>query len=515
MTAPRGPELESALRKALAELAPEARPPLLDRTLAAVADTPQRPAPAPRVTAWRAAWTWAAASVVVTAGIAAGIIIGNSTPAPAGDASGSSRASASGAATATPGSSGAPSPSTAPTQPVASGTWERIDLPDPAPDTFTGTRASDVVAFNGEYVAVGMFSAYCGSDIHETPPGCEAVLNTLPTTLSAAVWVSEDARSWTQLAQRDAFEGAGMDHAATDGERIVVTGVRYDPGARPRVAWVSDDGRDWQLIGPEELVPEHVVATKEGFIGARPSDDGPQFVASEDGRSWRALTDPGELGPGHVDGLTVGRDGVTVMAVGATYAYSDDGELAITATNWLSRDHVTWERAPANAGNDGAEMIAATESDAGWVAVGIGYSADSDMAVWTSGDGLNWTRGDDVAAPYGGPDDIAWTGEQIVATGTVGGESSSVIAFWLSADGMSWETVVRDRARDAGTPLRIVAFDGWVIAAGVRSFDRSYLDRITLILRLNGQRGVAARRSGPKVRRGTNFVRPRAMHALS
>jgi hypothetical protein len=451
-------DLEDRLRSDLRGLASRPRPDLLDRTLAAVAGTAQaRHSPRAR-TGWTVGWAGAAASVVVSAGIVVGLVIANSAPA-TGD-----RPSASGE----PHSSETSAvPSVTPsTVTVAPGTWERIDLLDLAPGAFTSTRASDVVAFKGTYVAVGMFSAYCSSDIHETPPGCEAVLSALPTTLSAAVWVSEDARTWEQLPQQGAFEGAGMQHAATDGERIVATGVRYDTSARPRVAWVSDDARDWQLIGPEELVPEHVVATAEGFVGARPTDDGPQFVASGDGRSWRALTDPGELGPGQVFGLAVGRDGVTVTAVGSTYQYSDDGELDITGTSWLSRDQVTWERAPANDGQDGAEMIAATETDAGWVAVGVGQG--SAMAVWTSPDGLSWTRGDDVAAPYGGPDDIAWTGEQIVATGTVGGESSSVIAFWLSPDGTSWETVVRDTASYAGTPDRLVAFDGWVLAVGVR-----------------------------------------------
>jgi hypothetical protein len=409
---------------------------------------------------------------VVAAAIILGLALGNSAPRSNGELPAASGGQPSGAS-APPSTS---SPLAAPTDetgpPIAAGSWERIDLSDMAPGTFSGTVANDVVEFKGTYVAVGRFYAECSSDIYETPPGCEAVIQTLPTTWSAMVWVSEDGRTWTQLPHRDAFERGWMRYAATDGERIVVTGVLDDRrGVRSPAVWVSNDGRDWQLIEGEEFVPEQIVATNEGFIGVRPTDESrsPQFVASEDGSSWRALTDPGDLGPGPVLGLAVGRDGVTVLAVGSTYEFPGNGESKITATNWFSRDQVTWERGPTNAGHVAAEMIAATETDAGWVAVGVGQG--SAMAVWSSPEGLSWTRGEDVAAPYGGPDDVAWTGEQIVATGTVGGESSSVLAFWLSPDGSTWEIDVPDTANGAGTPERIVAFDDAVVTVGTRSTD--------------------------------------------
>jgi hypothetical protein len=477
MNAPRGPELESALRRSLAQLAPAVRPPMLDRTLAAVAETPQRRGAVSRMIAWRSAWTWGAASVVVVAGIVAGVIIGNSTPAFVGDGSGSSLASPTSSATATLGSTGTPEPSTAPTQPVPPGTWEGMDLPDPAPGVFATTRASDVVAFDGGYVAIGGYEAGCISDIHEPPAGCDAALAALPATASAVVWRSDDAREWDSLPYQASFEGATMDHGATDGVRIVATGFVLDPNARRPVAWVSDDARTWERVGPGGSLPEQLVSTEVGFVGVRPTDDGPQFVASDDGRSWRPLSTPGEHGPGEVMGMSVGIDGTTVVAFGATYEYSDDGTdlLRIIGTSWLSQDGLTWQRAPANDGHEGAWMSAAAESDTGWVAVGLDQTPDvepaDEMAVWTSPDGLTWTRvpTPSIARAFDGyADAVAWTGEHLVATGSVTGEGGSVVAFWLSRDGMNWDIVEGQQPLANGSPDRLIALDGWILASGVR-----------------------------------------------
>jgi hypothetical protein len=267
-----------------------------------------------------------------------------------------------------------------------------------------------------------------------------------------------------------------MEHAATDGSRIVVSGFLIEPSARVPIVWVSDDGASWEVVAHGEGLPEQLVWTESGFIGARATDDGPQFVASDDGRSWRPLTNPGEHGPGEVMGMSVGLDGTTVVAVGLTYEYADDGELlTITSTSWLRREGMTWERAPANEGHEGAWMSAAAETDTGWVAVGLDQTTDDEpsdeVAVWTSPDGLRWTRvgsGSIPMAPYGGSDHVVWTGEEIVATGTVAGEQGSVIAFWLSRDGTSWDAVEGQAALDEGTPDRLVAFDGLALAVGVR-----------------------------------------------
>jgi len=472
MSVRREPDLEVALRSALRSLAPEPRPSLKARALAAVDGTPQV---SPRSwAAWRAVWASAAVSIVVIAGIAAGIFIGNSPMPPSATSPSPSEGVPSSEVDATP--SVAPPSGDVAQPPVLPGTWERLDLPDPAPGVFSSARASDVVAFHGGYVAVGSFAASCVSDIHEPPPGCEAALEALPTAEAAVVWLSHDARTWELLPFQGALDGASMEHAATDGSRIVVSGFLREPSARVPIVWVSDNGVRWEAVTQGDGLPEHLVWTESGFIGARATDDGPQFVASEDGRSWRPLTNPGDHGAGEVMGMSVGLDGTTVVAVGMTYQYADDGQLlTITGTSWLSREGTTWERAPANEGPEGAWMSAAAETDRGWVAVGLDQTVDvepaDEMAVWTSSDGLRWTRAPTSligSASDGYADEVVWTGEQLVATGSVGGEGGSVIAFWLSRDGTTWDAVEGQAALDEGTPDRLVAFDGWALAVGVR-----------------------------------------------
>ena len=57
-------------------------------------------------------------------------------------------------------------------------------------------------------------------------------------------------------------------------------------------------------------------------------------------------------------------------------------------------------------------------------------------------------------------DEVAWTGEHLVATGSVAGEGGSVIAFWLSRDGTTWDLVEGQQALDNGSSDRLIALDG-------------------------------------------------------
>lgn len=472
-------ELEEALRAEMARLAPKPPPSLLDRTLAAVEATPQRRRLTPAWTAPSGGWRFATASIVIAGGVAVGIAIGSSVTAIFVDWPGSPPAPPSVAASDTPAltaSPPTPTPPSEPPRPIAPETWERIDLPDPAPGVFSSGRPTDVVAFDGGFVAVGSLGASCVSDIHEPPPDCATALDVLPSTTSALVWLSDDGRTWELLPFQAALEGASMQHVATDGSRIVASGFLEDPNLRLPAIWVSDDGSSWELVEADGVLPEQIVSTTTGFVGVRPTDEGPQFLASDDGRSWLPTTAPGDLGAGETMGMALGIDGTTVVAVGVAYEYSNDGELlTITGASWLSRDGRTWERGAENEGHEGAWISSAAQTDAGWVAVGLDQTVEAEpadeMAAWTSPDGLSWTRVPTSSierAFDGAATQVAWTGDRLVATGTVSSEGGSSVAAWLSTDGTSWSAVTGQPALDDGTPDRLVAMDGWTLAVGVR-----------------------------------------------
>ena len=75
--------------------------------------------------------------------------------------------------------------------------------------------------------------------------------------------------------------------------------------------------------------------------------------------------------------------------------------------------------------------------------VAVGYEAASqgrDAAVWTSSDGVEWTRV--ASATFGGPGDqqmnrVTWDGSRFDAVGYAGSEA----ALWRSSDGTTWSPV--------------------------------------------------------------------------
>ena len=151
--------------------------------------------------------------------------------------------------------------------------------------------------------------------------------------------------------------------------------------------------------------------------------------------------------------VTVGGPGL--VAVGG----SADGESAAV---WTSVDGFTWSRVPHDeavfGGPDEVLMWSVTAGGPGLVAVGSdgGFSDERTLAatgsavVWTSVDGLSWSR-----VPH---DEMVFGGEfgQQMSSVTVGGPGLVAVGFdtpasrtrtaavWTSVDGLSWSRVPQD-----------------------------------------------------------------------
>jgi hypothetical protein len=232
-----------------------------------------------------------------------------------------------------------------------------------------------------------------------------------------AVWLSNAAMTaWERVSTRSpAFtlehtdtteaqiRGVAVDTAAG---RAVAVGSVSNPAGQDAAVWESTDGREWArstvggLAGPADTVMTDVVALHGGAL----------------------------------------------IAVGSTTSESGDENAAV----WYSHnDGLTWERSTSGAlGGRGQQQInAVVAHDDTIVAVGQStLGTDTDAAVWTSHDGVEWSRIRKHLA-LGGVDDqrmftAAWSpGVGIVAAGdeVSGGGTNAVV--WTSRDGTTWRRV--------------------------------------------------------------------------
>ena len=222
-----------------------------------------------------------------------------------------------------------------------------------------------------------------------------------------------------------------MERVATDGARLVVTGMVFDlPIALGqngyRALWTSDDGVTWMRVDARagELLPDVIASTSTGWVGARSTSDGPQFLVSQDGMAWDATTAPGEMGAGIVTDLAASTDGM-VVAIGDDTAANTDGTLSRAAVvSWRGDDGRMWHRSPPQPSLGGsypnvAHGSAVIAAGTGWIAVGM---------VRGRGRGVEVDRWSDLdepavidAAGFGSVDAVAEADGQLVALGTDGG----------------------------------------------------------------------------------------------
>ena len=149
---------------------------------------------------------------------------------------------------------------------------------------------------------------------------------------------------------------------------------------------------------------------------------------------------------------------VTVGGPGLVAVGSGGGQAAV----WTSVDGITWSRVPLDEAVFGrAEMHSVTVGGPGLVAVGLAYQGSA-AAVWTSVDGISWSRVPHDESVFG----ESVFGRVEMSSVTVGGPGLVAVGFdgavqgvrgnavvWTSPDGISWSRVPHDAAIFGG---------GWV-----------------------------------------------------
>lgn len=244
--------------------------------------------------------------------------------------------------------------------------------------------------------------------------------------LSAAVWSSPDGQDWSRVdaGSTDLTDGAGLGVFAVTAAGPGLVAVGTDAARDAAAVWTSADGQQWVRVEHDDEVfarrPEAALALTDttrpvsdaGSVQASAvTSGGPGVVAvGEDGASaavWTSIDGLAWSRVEHDDEVFGGEGrqwmaGVSVGGPGLVAVGFDESEQA--AAVWTSEDGLGWTRVAhdpqALAGSDSQSMRAVVAAEPGLVAVG---GADGDPAVWTSEDGLRWSR---VS-----PDEPAFTGE--------------------------------------------------------------------------------------------------------
>lgn len=262
------------------------------------------------------------------------------------------------------------------------------------------------------------------------------------------------------------------------GPGLVAVGVDAEP-AGPSVAavWTSADGVSWSRVPHSEALVPRGYSSTEGSAGMRAvTVGGPGLVAvgegvwvSPDGVSWTQSSVPGDCQ--ELRSVTAG--GLGLVAVGHVYPsppLDDEGCGSAVAAVWTSPDGLTWTRVPHEDSVFGrssgprypysfTSMSAVTAGGPGFVATGLEcpptVQFECDAAVWTSPDGLSWSRVPHSEAVFGGADirSVTAGGPGLVAVGSdCRPASGCVAAVWTSPDGLLWSRVPYDESVFGSAP---------------------------------------------------------------
>jgi hypothetical protein len=248
----------------------------------------------------------------------------------------------------------------------------------------------------------------------------------------AAVWTSPDGFTWTRVPHdEEVFGGAGFQEilsVAVGGPGLVAVGLDESGGDRDAAVWTSPDGITWSHVRHDEAVlggTGHqnmfgVAVGGQGLVAVGVDGSGGDRDAavwtSPDGFAWTRVSGDEAVfgGAGDQEMMSVAVGGPGLVAVG-----SDGSGGDFDAAVWTSPDGFAWTRVSGDEEVFGGAGIQAMASVAvggpGLVAVGLDESGDEDAAVWTSPDGVAWTRVSGDEAVFGG------AGNQMMLSVIVGG----------------------------------------------------------------------------------------------
>jgi hypothetical protein len=221
------------------------------------------------------------------------------------------------------------------------------------------------------------------------------------------------------------------------------------------------------VFGGEGIVwIESVTVGGPGLVAVGSDGSNAAVWTSADGATWNRVPHDKAVfgGSGSTTMLSVTGGGPGLVAVGYEGSRFGGPGIAVQAAVWTSADGITWSRVLLDESIFGSWMKGVTAGGPGLVAVG---AEGSGAAVWTSVDGLTWSPVAEDIEIFGSPDgqgygmtSVTVGGPGLVAVGSnvdVGG-----VAVWTSVDGRTWSRVSDETPTSNHSPEGFM----WDVTAG-------------------------------------------------
>jgi hypothetical protein len=341
---------------------------------------------------------------------------------------------------------------------------------------------------------------------------------------SDSVWFSADGRTWRKVAlpfetTEDKYGntlGPAANTVTSNGtEVLVVGGYAHKPCRRPAadtgggldcpqypVAWISDDGLEWQSAypGPKPAAPSGYDQGSE-FVAAWPVPTGGWDAAlsywqgesltgrdlwhSSDGIHWTELAPAPAADVGSMTEFPFDHAGAADQAGRRVVweVWFVGGEHNSDTTLATSPDGMAWTPVPgvAGPGTDIEAGVGPTGALSRWVLVGgsgIGEDYTSSVpTAWTSDDRLDWTA---TVLPFVAEcaeDEEECGGEWVTSVvptsdgyvaGSAGWYGSGEFVTWSSEDGLAWVRLPFDATTGVhGGPGTVLDGPAGVIGVGL------------------------------------------------
>ncbi len=236
-----------------------------------------------------------------------------------------------------------------------------------------------------------------------------------PETCNSEVWSSTDGATWTEVVAEAPWEGRHTAGYAVFGERMWILGGDPIQGYYQPDAWSSADGVTWSLetdaLPWGDRVLHHTVVLGD-TIYVMGGQTLPQFTtvdeetvlyndvwASTDGVSWTRLLEEAPWSPRGMIGGSAVLDGRMWLLGGGTYDTPDHPDRDYYAEVWSSADGVDWTRHTDAPWTPRQYHDVAVFDGKLWVLEGYNGSSGNRSDVWYSADGESWTELPDTPWP--------------------------------------------------------------------------------------------------------------------